>query len=330
MPESSALLHALEDPMFARFDMPLRRMYYPLGFPLEVHTNSRDVIAAASETWGFCSQSFDTPPMRLSLGVVQGASEELPLPPKSNFVAREHMIAIVANAWNFAVCDFDRAFSFGFVTPALASDYATLRYRFLTPVAVMMAEYRALAPLHGALVAHNGRGIVLCGDSFAGKSTLAYACARTGWTYVSDDGTFLVRDRLDCYAVGDCHIIRFREEARQLFPELADRVLITRPNGKIGLEVFTRDLPVTIAAGSKIDHVVFLNRQHTGTVRLRPFPKDQLEAWCERYVKYGTEEVQDAQRRCHRWLLHMPAWELSYEDLDDAIRRLEELADSGV
>jgi len=327
MPESF-IQQLVEDPMLSKFELGFRRLYYPLGFPLEVQTNSREVIDAASESWGLFSQSFDIAPMRFALGVQEALTAE-PWPAKSRFVAREHLLAIIANPANFVMCDFQQAFSFGYITPALASDYATLRYRFLTPAAVMMAEHLALAALHGALIARGDCGVVLCGDSFAGKSTLAYACARAGWTYITDDGTFLVRDRSDRYAVGNPHFIRFREEARELFPELADQLAVIRPNGKIGLELSTRDLPIEIAPGAKIEHVVFLDRKHSGPTRLRHYPKDQMQAWCERFVNFGSNEVRKAQIRCHRRLLDASIWEMSYQNFADAARRLDQLVDSG-
>ena len=328
MPESFILQQVLEDPMLAKFELGLRRLYYPLGFPLEVQTNSPDVLKAADENWGLFSPAFDLPPLRLAVGVREDPSAE-PLPEKSAFFAREHLMSILINQANFAVCDFEQAYSFAWVTPPLASDHAALRYRILTPAVMMMAEFLALAPLHAALISRNGRGVALCGDSFAGKSTLAYACARSGWTYISDDGTFLVRDRSDRYAVGQPHFIRFREDARQLFPELADQLAVTRPNGKLGIEIFTRDLPIATAPGANIQHLVFLNRDHRGPVRLRPCPPDQLQAWCEQYVNFGTSRMRAAMTRCHQQLFQAPVWEMSYQDLDEAVLRLEGLVDSG-
>jgi hypothetical protein len=328
MPGSFILQQVLEDPMLSNFEMGLRRLYYPLGFPLEIQTNSRQVIEAASEAWGLFSQSFDIAPLRLALGVKEGVAPD-PLPTKSTFLTRDHLLAIIANADNFVMCDFNAAFSFGWITPELASDSATLRYRILTPAAVMMAEHLALAPLHGAFVTRNDCGVLLCGESFAGKSTLAYACARSGWTYITDDGTFLVRDRSDRYAVGNSHFIRFREDARQLFPELSKWLVVTRPNGKIGMEVPTRDLEIAIAPGATIDHVVFLDRNHAGPARLRRCAKDQLQAWCDRHVNFGSKEVRSAQTRTHARLLDAPIWEMSYQNFDDAVRRLEQLVGSG-
>ena len=45
--------------------------------------------------------------------------------------------------------------------------------------------------VHAALLAKNGRGIVIVGPSFAGKSTLATALWRAGWSLMSDDLVFL-------------------------------------------------------------------------------------------------------------------------------------------
>src|ERR1700722_8912316 len=40
------------DPVLSEFELPLRRTFYPLGYPLILETNSPDVIRAAEEGWG--------------------------------------------------------------------------------------------------------------------------------------------------------------------------------------------------------------------------------------------------------------------------------------
>ena len=117
-------------------------------------------------------------------------------------------------------------------------------------------------------------GRMLAGESFAGKSTLAYACARSGWTYVSDDSVLVVRAREDRYAIGDPHSIRFRIDAPQLFPELADRMPIVRPNGKVAIEVRTAELGLTTVPGCQVEHIVVLTRERSGPACLRPVSKE--------------------------------------------------------
>lgn len=166
---------------------------------------------------------------------------------------------------------------------------------------------------------------MFCGDSCAGKSTLAYACARAGWTYLSDDGTFLVRDREDRYAVGEPYSIRFRTDAPALFPELSDRLPTVRPNGKSAIEVRTRDLGISTAQGCVVDHVVFLERENRGPASVDHYPQDRaLEYWAQ-YALLGSRDVRAAQRRCHALLLRARLWKMRYSHLDDAVSQLERL-----
>ncbi len=169
---------------------------------------------------------------------------------------------------------------------------------------------------------------MFCGDSCAGKSTLAYACARAGWTYVTDDGTFLVRGRDDRCAVGDSQTIRFRTDAPELFPELSNYVPTLRPNGKLAIEVGTRELGLTTAAECTVDHVVFLDRARGGPPTVDRYPGDRaLEYWAQ-YTLLGSGEVRAAQRRCHERLLCAGLWKMRYAGLDDAVQRLDRLITS--
>src|SRR5258708_16066160 len=230
MPEKNLLEMVLPDPVLSAFELPLRATYYPFGFPVELATNSKDVIEAAAEGWGEFKQQFDAAPARVQLGVSAGGNPHLPA--TSTFRSREHLMFFVADSENFMVCDFNQGFSFGWITEAVASNHAMVRYRFLTAAALTLIEQRSLASVHCGLLVRNGCGVALLGDSLAGKSTLAYACARAGWTLVCDDGAGLVRSRSDRYAVGNPYAIHLREGAKALFPEFHDCKPRLPPNGK--------------------------------------------------------------------------------------------------
>jgi len=297
-----------------------------MGFAVEIASNSEHVIQAASESWESYPQAFDDPPVRVHLGVAPG---DPVLPAQSKFRSREHLMSMFANPDNFAICDLNAGFAYGWVTEPVAADHPVLRYRFLAATALTLVQHRSLAVIHSALIARNGVGVALCGESMSGKSTLAYACARAGWNYVSDDGTYLVRKDAGRYAIGEHHSIRFRVDARELFPELKDRLPRVRPNGKLGMEVLTRELPIATVPGCAIDHIVFLNRNEPGPPRLRPYPKEQLLAWCGQAACYGAAEVRAAQLQSYQRLAGAGIWELCYRDFETAIYRLEQLADSG-
>lgn len=239
-------------------------------------------------------------------------------------------MSIVSDSENFLSCDFRSAFAFGWVAQATVSDHGFFRYYFLEAAVLSMLGQLYFAPIHGALVQRDGRGVLLCGDRYAGKSTLAYACARSGWTFISDDGTCLVRDRSDRYAVGNPHRLRFREDAKLLFPELRPFLPAERPNGKIAIEVSTNQLSgISTAEGCVIDHVVFLNRP-TEVPKLVPLGAEAALSWFEPDSKAcGTKDIQKLQHQAYRRLLNASVWELRYRDLDYAIARLERLVRAG-
>jgi len=310
------------DGLLTGFDLQLRRTFYPLGFPFELETNSPDVIAAASEGWGTFAAQFNETPVRLCLAVTD--SETPLLTPKSIFASREHLMSMYGDAANFLIFDFRRGFGFGCITRGTAADHPLVRYRFLT-AALMLVEQRYLAPLHGALIVKNGRGVMLCGETLAGKSTLAYAACRAGWAYVTDDGVSLVRGRSDLFAVGDYLSLRLREDARRFFPEIAERLAVVRPNGKVAIEVLTNTLPIATLPGHSVDQVVFLDRQESGPASLRRYSREKALAQWERHTSFGASEVRSAQLQCQQRLLEVAPWEMSYSRLSDAIDRLEHL-----
>ena len=313
---------AQPDTFLNGLNLELRRTFYPLGFPFELETNSPDVIAAASEGWGAFAAQFNETPVRLCLAVTD--SETPLLTPKSIFASREHLMSMYGDAANFMMFDFRRGFGFGCVSRGTAADHPLIRYRFLT-AALTLVEQRYLAPLHGALIVKNGRGVMLCGETLAGKSTLAYAACRAGWAYVTDDGVSLVRERSDLFAVGDYLSIRLREDARRFFPELAERLAVVRPNGKVAIEVLTRSLPIATLPGHSVDQVVFLDRQESGHASLRRYPREKALAQWKRHTVFGAAEVRSANLHCQQRLLEVGLWEMRYSRLSDAIDQLEHL-----
>jgi hypothetical protein len=327
MPTDLSAAQTVIDPVRSGVALPHRVTLYPLGFPLKLETNSESVIRAARESWSEFPQAFDEPAVRLSLGV-DGAG--VGLPPLPTFLSRQHLLSIVSDAPNSVLCDLKIGYAFGWVTESVATATAFFRYYFLDAAILAMISQLYLTPVHGGLVERNGCGILLCGESFAGKSTLTFACARAGWTLICDDGTFLVRGRQDRYGIGNPCSLRFREDARLLFPELRTQLTETRPNGKIGMEVATRDLPeIRTAFGSTIEHVVFLNRHAGGDARLVTLARSEALDRLQCTPHFGLDSVREERGRTYRRLLSGGVWQLNYGDLRSAVERLEILAVRG-
>jgi hypothetical protein len=317
-----------EHPLRADIPLPLLGVFHPLGFTVEIATNSREVLEAAEETWRYPRKNHLERPVELRIAVSPGKSRECPPPP----VYREQrkLFSVISDAENFIVSDLGQGFGFGWLTNATVRNRAFLRYHFLEVTALGLLASLYLTPLHGACVRLGGKGVLLCGDSGAGKSTLAYACARSGWTLVSDDSSYLIRGGDGRTIVGNPHQVRFREPATQLFPELQGLSAVPRPTGKLAIEVATSSLPQIATSGeSSIDYIVFLNRRTPDATTLAAVSKDSARRWFEQTLWLGDEEIRDAQAASLQTLLGAEVLELRYRDLGWAVKRLELLVQEG-
>src|SRR6185503_2639503 len=179
------------DPMMLAIDLPLEIVLYPLGFPLTIQTNSPEIILAAKESWSTFTKLFPGPALELRVIVHDDSSPYEYVVPTCR--AQRSFIVNVAGKTNFAVSDLATGFAFCFLSSAVAAETAYVRYHFLEAVVYSMLTHLCLTPLHAACVSRNGRGVLLFGPAGAGKSCLSFACAKRGWTYISDDGSSLVR-----------------------------------------------------------------------------------------------------------------------------------------
>jgi hypothetical protein len=241
--------------------------------------------------------------------------------------AQRHLLSIIANSHNQAICDVREGFAFVWINRGSISHRSYLRYHFLESVALTLIATSRATPLHAGCVSRYGRGVLLCGASGAGKSSLAYACACAGWTYTSDDASYLLRDAGHPRVIGNSGQFRFRPSARAIFPELHGHSLTPRAQGKPSIEIPTSDLPqVVTAENATVHYAIFLNRQPSFTAaELRIFSKDAAMDYFRENV-YPIEEVGWQQAAALECLSGIEAYELCYKDLNQAVEHLDRLA----
>jgi hypothetical protein len=318
----------LGDPVMAKMPLPLRDTFYPLGFPLEIETNCEEVLTAAAASWDGFVKLFDAPPMRLKVGVRAARSAECP--PRPNCRIEQHLYTNIADAENFTVADLAQGVAKIWLTEAAVEHKAYLRYFFLEAAAYALLVTSHATPIHAACVERSGCGILLCGDSGAGKSSLAYACARTGWTYITDDGCLVVNHRKDRLVVGNCNEARFRPSASELFSELSGREVTQRMEvGKPSIELKMTELRnIATSPTTRVNHVVFLNRQEGIRQELVPFPTEVARYFMIQ-VLISPEPARSIQTEMIESLLSAGALELRYSDMNWALDRLARLSDEG-
>ena len=317
-----------EDPVLARTALRHHATFFPLGFPIELHTNSPEVLDCAAESWLGYPQLFHQ--NAIQLRVMVHPSDTLECPPSPSIQAHGHLLVNVADPYHYSVIDLQQQFAFICVTAAALHHRSYFRYFFLESAALSSIATRQTTAIHAACVELDGKGILLCGDSGTGKSTLAYACAHAGWTYITDDASFLVHGRTDRLVVGNFRQVRFRPSAVALFPSLGGSPIMCRAEvGKPSIEIFTSsERKLKRAPTSHVQHIVFLQRKRVRRPQLVRFPREiarhyilQTNSWLPSIQTDNPHEI-DA-------LLRLQPVELRYHDLDWAIDCLNELVQQG-
>ena len=315
-----------QEALLSNMELPLRRTFYPLGYPVEIITNESSVLEAASESFGHARLSRPRAPLQVCIGVSKGSDS--PCPPEPTRRQYNHLYSLVADAENQALLDLKLCISYVWVKTASVKNRLYFRYNFLEKTVYLLLGSSVVTDLHAACVSKNGKGILLCGDSGAGKSTLSYACARAGWTFTSDDTSYLINDSVVPHVIGHSHRMRFRPTAKALFPELEGRELTPRLEGKPSLEIPTSELPgLTTDSEARVHSIVYLNRSPSETGVLIRLPQGTAtQRMCKEL--YSAGEIRAKHQKLLEALSDIPTYELLYRDLDQAIDQLGILARS--
>jgi hypothetical protein len=298
-------------------DSVLRALFHPLGHPVEIITNASEVLSAAVESWKDWPRLFDAPPLRFVIKAHDGAgAAAAPV-----FTAGAEGFTFRADAGNSGYFRTLRR------TGRLRVGMDTLRrrewfrYHLLEALVLTALDTVVFTPVHAACVARAGWALLLCGDSGAGKSSLSYACATRGWTFISDDAAHLSlseRGRV----VGDCSRIHIRESALTMFPELRFERARSMLNGKAALVVKTAARSGwTCAASGRAAGCVFLARR-PGPSQFSEYDPALAKAYFRDYVRWGESA---AQENLYDMLVERGCWRLAYDDLNSGVSSLDQL-----
>ena len=307
-------------------DLPLSATFYPLGFAVVILTNRPEVIAAAEASFGHRSLQHGDAHLEIRVGVSESKSRQTPPPP----VRREynHLYSMVADPENQAVLDLCTGSNFVWLNESALTDPLYLRHNFLEKVVYLLLGASVVTDIHAGSVSKQGKGILLCGDSGAGKSTLSYGCARAGWTYTSDDTCYLLNDSDPPRVIGHSHRVRFRPEAKTLFPEVREREITARMEGKPSIEVSVSDLPLLDTSNEvNVCAVVYLRRSPSSRPALIPLPYGSATKMMSKEL-YSAGEIRVRHQKILEKLAGIATFELYYHTLEEAISQLDRLAAS--
>jgi hypothetical protein len=313
-----------QDSLLSDMELPLHRSFYPLGFAVEIFTNHPEVMEVAAESFGHRRLRHGSDPLQIRIGVTKTKATRCP--PEPTRREYNHLYSIVADSENQALLDLRTGANFVWLNGSALENRLYLRHNFVEKVVYLLLGASVVTDLHAGCVSKNGKGILLCGDSGAGKSTLSYACARAGWTYTSDDTSYLINSSRVPRVIGHAHRVRFRPDAKALFAELEPRETTPRMEGKASIEVPVCELPkIDTATEATVRSIVYLNRYPAAKGILLSLPRGSATERMSREL-YSAGEIRARHEKVLERLAGIPTFELQYCSLDQAIEQLEHIA----
>jgi HPr Serine kinase C-terminal domain len=317
----SSAYSAEDDPLRAAVPLQSQHVLFPFGFPICIKTNEPSLIRAAEEIWGAFHQIFHVPPIEVRFVVSEVVSRRRP--PMPSFRAQANLLTIAADKQNFACCDLAAGFGFANLTKAATTHRDYVRLQFLEPMVHVLLDTQHMVAIHAACLEFQGHGVLLLGDSGAGKSSMAYAAARRGWAYLCDDATSLILHKAGRSVVGNPRTIRFRPGGLVLFPEIKGQPKLR--NGKPTVEIRTERLrKIKPVYESNADFLIFLRRSGEAVnPKLHPVPSTEVfrrlskNSWPEELL------VHEPRIRAIERLSGAEAFELEYGEFDAALDLLE-------
>lgn len=305
-----------DDPLHWGVPIRFQEDFNPIGTPIRVESNDEAVVRIARENFGRYGKPSPGESPRFFLRVcVDPVHRAGPPWPKPSFRSLNHLVHIACGDSNFAVADLNTGVCIGFVTQAMVEDSSFFKSTFLDCLFYVLAVHRDYTPVHCSGVVSGGRGVLVCGVSGTGKTTLAYACARSGLQVLSDDVVHLRLDPANnqLRLWGRPWFLRLVPKAVELFPELEGLPPQLRSDHEWYLEIDVENqFPGSTVVSCEPEALVFLDRHRDVVTQLQPLSVDSA---LERFMKdiYVSEtSVIERHRQTLARLLQTQAYTLNY------------------
>jgi hypothetical protein len=278
IPNPKPVLSEAEGSKIQNPKSPLEAWFQPMDFTLHLITNSRTIIQAAEISFGRFGRPQPTEAADFTFRLFEhneddGETEE-PM-----FRMEGHLLYQTTGPASTLVADLARGYAFGYFSKSTLARPAFFRWHFLELAFFMMLESRGLMGVHGAALVKHGRAILLRASSGGGKTTLAYAGARSKYQALAEDVVWLDARRKVWWGLPwSFHLL---PDAKNLFPELAPYEPILQTNEELKLEVDLETIrPGSTTVSAQPGPVVFVERLVGGASRLEPISAaDARQAW---------------------------------------------------
>lgn len=293
---------------------PLTGQYWAAGVQLQITTNFEPILNAAKRAFeeAIPSRHDRTQEIRLRFWVEDAPQSGL-AKSKPYFRGLDHLVFAGFDGRNSILINLQSQFGIGRFTPDIASDAKFWETILFPALLTILGPSAGLTPLHCACVAWKGSGLLLAGESGAGKSSLSLALAQSGFDFLSDDRTLIGEHQGRLLAWGASREMKQRIGSITQFPFLSH----IEPN-----DAFKRadELRFDARKISGVRHIrcceprwlIFLERQSRPAFSLTSMPPEEAASRLESQLHRETAGVREKQRWSVKNLVATECYRLRY------------------
>jgi hypothetical protein len=266
------------DPFGERSARPYHRSLRLLGARFRFESNSARLLTLVDQAFAGLPRprlggSSPRLLVRLQLTPRRQRTSAAP-PPPLNTYAGPGFVCGAIDACNLAVVSAAQGSALVVISRDMLRHAYHLRYELIEfAVYVLAARALRLVPLHAAAVGLQGRGLLLMGDSGAGKSTIALHCLLQGLELLSEDAVFVAPDGRA--ATGIASFLHLQRRGLKFLRghagagRIRSSPIIRRRSGAEKYEIDLRRSGYRLAAAPlSIQALVFLSKRRAGDDRL--------------------------------------------------------------
>ena len=204
------------DPFQEKQPTPHRRHFFVLGAEFIVNSNELGLLELVDDAFGGLPEhklASRIPRLTIDLILCEEQSSDIPdaLPP----LRLQSGAGIIVGAFdskNYAVISVAQRCALISVSREMLAFPYELRYELLEFAFLTLApRVQGLVPLHAACVGLGDRGLLLAGQTGAGKSMLSLSCMLRGFDFLAEDGVFVSPDKL--LATGCANFVHLHKDA---------------------------------------------------------------------------------------------------------------------
>jgi hypothetical protein len=234
----------------------------------------------------------------------------------SHFRGLRHVVTASFGTGNVFIFDVLRRTVSACISKVAARDFRFWREKLIPISLGVLGAAVGLVPMHCACLECSGDGLLIAGLSGAGKSTLSVALSQSGFSYVSDDWTYMSRYQNSLMAFGTSAPVKLLPDAPNHFPNLTSYRPQKSMNGEIAYEVdIAEAFGVGVEKACEPRWLIFLERTPHLGVEFVPMASSKARSYLDASVERLPTELYEASAMRDlilEMVSKLPCWLLRY------------------